>query len=616
MPEARWLDRFQRPTAIRRLGTFHLHHAWLDDRPVVVAVSQGHVEPARAETVAAEASALQGVFAGRLGFPPVVAQGSTNDVVYLAFDFDARNDLWHLRAEAADRGEDLPAAGVVALLLDLVDVLAAAGPLLAPLRRLSPASVLFGPDGEVGLLALGAELLLHQGAGLPTAAAPARAEGVQATAHTLLALAALLLGHSPPRSAPATYEGLRAALRAIDPDAPPDASALAALARSLPGPSEAERISDRFLPERTLGFGRRGELFLARDTLLRQTVAIRWVTTRADAQALERLVREVRILRDVKHPHVVAGYDLINAGRRVGVVMEYVPGEPFDEALAAGVDRRLLLAALVEVAEALDHLASRRVVHREVKPANILLHPERGAVLVDLSCARPLDGPDAELSMDNQRFGAFRYMAPELHHSQPVPASDVYGLAMVAAELLCGEQALHNHPGKAVALAALQAAFVPDEAAEIIAAGLHLDPASRPSARTLGRALARLATSGTTLRAQADFSVIELGDVVIDLRRRVSARRVMRRLAEAHRQGGATVTLDELFAAGWPDVAGIRYEAKSNRVYNLVSNLRRLGLMEVIESDGGGYRLSASTRVVLGAGEPGESGGHAGPDDI
>ena len=147
---------------------------------------------------------------------------------------------------------------------------------------------------------------------------------------------------------------------------------------------------------------------------------------------LARLRREFDFARAVGHPHVVTMYD---AGPH-WLAMEYVDGTPLAEAMPLG-ER---LAALGQIADALDHAHRRGIVHCDVKPMNMLVHndfPSGGAVLIDFGSAHSL-AEDA-LRHPTHVQASLPYSAPELLTGRtPTPAVDEYALACTAVEVLTG----------------------------------------------------------------------------------------------------------------------------------------------------------------------------------
>ena len=228
---------------------------------------------------------------------------------------------------------------------------------------------------------------------------------------------------------------------------------------------------------------------------------------------------EVRLTAQLSHPHIVPLYDSGEAGGLLYFVSAAVPGEP----LAARLEREgaLPLGAVREitrgVAAALDHAHERRIVHRDVKPSNVLLHG-RLAMLADFGIGKALAAPDdappaaPELTRESGALGTPRYMSPEqLRGADVGPASDQYALALVAHETLTGrpataasglaEVAVERHGGARAAPSALRPGL-PRGVDAVVARALAPDPADRyPSATAFADALgAALDGGGTATR--------------------------------------------------------------------------------------------------------------------
>jgi len=158
-----------------------------------------------------------------------------------------------------------------------------------------------------------------------------------------------------------------------------------------------------------------------------------------DASAHVRLRREARVLATLSHPHIVGVHDMVEEDGRPYLIMELVEGED----LKRRIYRRGALDPLdaMEIAQqmclALQEIHSHRVIHRDVKPHNILLAPERRATLIDFGLALSLFDPELEES--GVVFGTPEYMAPEQAMGQRLSAAtDLYGLGVTLYEALSG----------------------------------------------------------------------------------------------------------------------------------------------------------------------------------
>ena len=201
-------------------------------------------------------------------------------------------------------------------------------------------------------------------------------------------------------------------------------------------------LSKRFVVERTLGHGGMATVYLARDRELERPVALKVLSDSlaADPAFRARFLREARLTARLVHPNVVQVYDVGEDERGLLIVMEYVEGET----LAAELGRRGRLppaeaaAIVIQVCSALQAAHSERLVHRDVKPQNILRRTDGVVKLADFGIARSLAATrHTELGTV---LGTAAYLSPEQARGEPVTAAaDLYSLGIVLYELLTGE---------------------------------------------------------------------------------------------------------------------------------------------------------------------------------
>jgi serine/threonine protein kinase len=252
----------------------------------------------------------------------------------------------------------------------------------------------------------------------------------------------------------------------------------------------------------TLGVGGMATVILAEDTVLGRRVALKRLRSPVgDPRGLLRLRREALVGASLSHRNLVSIYDVIDGqdGDAV-IVMEYVDGETLRETLSR--DGRLApheaLRVLGGVAAGLDAIHAQGIVHRDVKPANVLLGADGSVKLADLGIASVSD--HTRITTAGTVLGSFRYMAPEQLKDGPTTrAIDIYALAAMAFEALSGRQARREPNPLAVAHAiATQPApdvrdawpAAPAGAAELLVRGMCRDPAGRPA--SAGELVARL----------------------------------------------------------------------------------------------------------------------------
>jgi serine/threonine-protein kinase len=189
-----------------------------------------------------------------------------------------------------------------------------------------------------------------------------------------------------------------------------------------------------------IGFGASAIVHKAWHPELDRPVAIKFLPSILDAQAMARFSREARALRRLDHPNIV---QVLDTGEQDGtpfMVFDLIEGGSLAERIEAEPKLSLgeALRILDGIAKGLDHAHGRGIVHRDVKPANILLGRTGTPVIADFGLARVLEQP--ALTAAGVLFGTPAYMAPEQAEGKPVTtASDQYSLAAIAYEMLTGQ---------------------------------------------------------------------------------------------------------------------------------------------------------------------------------
>jgi len=202
-----------------------------------------------------------------------------------------------------------------------------------------------------------------------------------------------------------------------------------------------ELISGRYELEELVGSGGMSNVFRAHDRLLERTVALKILHEQftRDEDYVERFRREARAVAQLAHPNIVTVIDRGEQDGRQYIVFEYVDGQNLKELTAGGpLDPREAIGLALQVARALSFAHERGLVHRDVKPQNVLLNDDGQAKVTDFGIARSLDVHG--VTQTGTVLGTSDYIAPEQARGQKVdPKTDIYSLGAVLYELLTGD---------------------------------------------------------------------------------------------------------------------------------------------------------------------------------
>ncbi len=215
-----------------------------------------------------------------------------------------------------------------------------------------------------------------------------------------------------------------------------------------PDPSiDLSELERDYIVKRELGRGGMGAVFLARHCTAGHDVAIKVISSKyiADADALSRFEREARLNARIRHPNIVHQYELRRLhGGHVALVMQYVRGESLITILRRRGKLRFdeTVQILRDIGLALEHAHANGIIHRDVKPHNILIDADKGsALLSDFGIAKATQG-DSEVTATGMAIGTPAYMAPEQIDNAAVDGrADLYSLGVVGWEMLSGKRA-------------------------------------------------------------------------------------------------------------------------------------------------------------------------------
>jgi tRNA A-37 threonylcarbamoyl transferase component Bud32 len=223
--------------------------------------------------------------------------------------------------------------------------------------------------------------------------------------------------------------------------------------------SLAELLGDRYTPLSRLGAGTFGEVIRARDQLLGREVAVKRVRLEAFSapgqleEVKTRFLREARVAARLRHPNIVTTHDIVSTPRSSFIVMELVEGRDLDSLLRErgrlGLEETLDI--LGQVAGALDHAHASSVVHRDVKPANIMIERSGRVKVMDFGIAKVEQG--GNLTSTGLIMGTPNYMSPEQAKGLKVDArADVFSLGCVLYECLSGRKPFQDESVTAILL--------------------------------------------------------------------------------------------------------------------------------------------------------------------
>ncbi len=256
-------------------------------------------------------------------------------------------------------------------------------------------------------------------------------------------------------------------------------------------------VLNRFLIERRLGSGGFGVVYEAWDGRLERSVAVKAIESQGEAA--HRVLREAQAAARLNHPGIVTLYELGEEDGNALLVTELVEGATLAELSREGaLSDREIGEIGADLCEALDHAHAHAVVHRDIKPQNVLV-PEEGeprAKLMDFGVARLTDG--AALTAPGDVVGTLAYMSPEQAEGRAAGAeADVYSLALMLYECWSGENPNRRSTPAATARAIggrlrplrRLRADLPRELADTIDRCLDARPSRRPSLEELGTAI-------------------------------------------------------------------------------------------------------------------------------
>lgn len=264
-------------------------------------------------------------------------------------------------------------------------------------------------------------------------------------------------------------------------------------------PEAGLRVGDRYVLTQRVATGGMGEVWRAQDDVLGREVAVKVLRREyaEDETFLTRFRGEARHAASLAHPGIAAVYDYGEVEGVAYLVMELVPGEPLSARLAreGALPAAVAVPLLQQAADALQAAHAGGLVHRDVKPANLLITPDERVKITDFGIARA--GDQVPITRTGEVMGTAQYLSPEQALGRNATASsDVYALGVVAYEALAGRRPFEGETPVATALAQVNdpppplPEHVPAPVANAVLTAMAKDPADRPeSAAAFGAGL-------------------------------------------------------------------------------------------------------------------------------
>ncbi len=225
-------------------------------------------------------------------------------------------------------------------------------------------------------------------------------------------------------------------------------------------------ISGRYLIESLIGSGGMANVYKAYDNMLGRTVALKVLKAehRGDMEFVRRFEREARAVLTLSHENIVRSYAVGEDGDISYIVLEYVEGSTLKELIKSDgpISPKVAVSITAQVLDALAHAHESGIIHRDIKPQNVIITPRGKAKLTDFGIARDVAATTRTYAGSNVVMGSVHYISPEQARGDDVTAaSDIYSCAIMLFEMLTGKVPFGGDNSVAIALKHLQEDITP-----------------------------------------------------------------------------------------------------------------------------------------------------------
>jgi hypothetical protein len=286
-----------------------------------------------------------------------------------------------------------------------------------------------------------------------------------------------------------------------------------------------------------LGHGAMGVVYRARDPVINRLVALKTITARVadDPDVLQRFYREAQSAGGLQHPNIITIHDMGEEGNTPYIAMELVEGENLDQLISrrAPLPLSLKLVYATQACRALDYAHKRGIVHRDIKPGNVMVSKEGTVKVVDFGIARVLEASKTQTGM---LIGTFAYMSPEQYQGEHADErSDIWSFGVLFYELLCYQRPFAGDSPVSLLRSICEkepeplSKFLPDcptELQDILSKALQKSPSERY--QSMGDLLLELDPLSKRLQAESVTELVDQGRRLVEQSQFTEARDLLR----------------------------------------------------------------------------------------